>query len=213
MSFWQKLRYRILTVLDQIFMILNLPTFTSDLEGRMRRLRHIYYHNPKATVVHGQVRDILHGHVDKPYRAYYERLLSVERLVYANLQRLPDMATYDDLLYQTQRLGDRLAKLIDELQALDHQGASLEAIDPTLAAQVRTQYEALRQQLEDGFVQQAQLPASIQSLAVARTSRESSRLAEQLSNLTLQLEDIAASYDDLDDDPIARALRSETDED
>ncbi len=213
MTFWQQVHRRILTVLDQIFMILNLPTFSSDLDGRMRRLRHIYYHNPKATVAHGQVRDILHGHVDKPYRAYYERLLSVERLIYASLQRLPNSVTYQDLLSQTQLLGDRLALLIDELQALEHQLQQLKIVDATLADQMSAQYEALRLQLEAGFLQQAQLPASVQGLAFARTTRETERLTEQLNTLTLQLEDIAASYAELDDDPIARALRNTTNED
>lgn len=213
MTWLQQLRSRILTILDQIFMIFNIPTFTSDLEGRLRRLRRIYYNNPKATISHGQVRDILHGHVDKPYREYYERLLSVERIIYASLQRLPDTITYQDMLTQAQRLGDRMAAIVDEIQLLERQQQRMQAVDPSLGEQLATQVALLREELERGFVQQMEIPAAIQRVTSSRSTRETERLTEQINNLTAHFDDIAASYEELDDDPIARALRNTTDED
>ncbi|PJF44996.1 MAG: hypothetical protein CUN55_01070 [Phototrophicales bacterium] len=204
---------RIVMLIDQVLMIFNLPTLSNDRALRLRRLRRIYYHNPKATISHGQVRDILHGHVEKTYRSYYERLLSIERLIYTNLQSLPNSITYQDLLIQTQRLGDRLAAIIDEIQALEHQRQRLAKVDELLAEQVQQQMDVLHQQLEKGFAQQAQISTSMQQLLMARTNHEYDRVTEALNRLSLQLEDIAASYADLTEDPIARALRNELDED
>ncbi|MCB9436150.1 MAG: hypothetical protein H6673_04045 [Anaerolineales bacterium] len=197
-SVWHRIRSALLNFLDQLFMIFNLPTLTSDLEGRLRRLRRLYYHNPTLTVEHGRIRDILHGHVEKRYRAYYERLLSVERIVYQTSHQLPRGTQADELLYQTQQLGDRIAALIDEYQVVEQSLAQFRDPSSPVAHQLYARRENLREQLETNLARQAAIPAHLESLYTTRTQRQAARLTGRLENLTDFLNDVESAYAELD---------------
>lgn len=197
-NFWHRLRLALLNLLDQLFMILNLPTITSDLEGRLRRLRRLYYQNPTLTIEHGRVRDILHGHVEKRYRAYYERLLSVERIIYQTSRQLPRGTQADELLYQTQRLGDRIAYLIDEYQMIEQSLHQFRDPSSPVAHQLYARRERLHEQIEAGLARQATIPIHLESLNSTRAERQTARLSGRLENLTDFLNDVESAYAELD---------------
>jgi len=54
---WQQLWLRILIIIDQVLMILDLPTLTTSIDVRLARLRRIFYDDPKAKVTYQRVRD------------------------------------------------------------------------------------------------------------------------------------------------------------
>jgi hypothetical protein len=197
-SIWGRIRDTLLQFLDQFFMIMNLPTFTSSLQGRMRRLRGLYYRDHTLTIDDGRIRDVLRGHVDKKYRSYYERLLSVEREVYLVTGRMQYTQTPDDLLNQTQQLTDRIVKLIEQLQDAEQ---LLKIYRDPSAPQAHIAYQ--RRQLLQARIDEAlhihfTIPTAITGLKDVQEEREMVRLGERIQRLTLQLEDIEESYGEIE---------------
>ena len=197
MNALQRIRYRLLNALDQLFMILNLPTFTSDLDGRMRRLRRIYYHNPAATMSHGRVRDIVHGHVGQRYREFYEQVLMGERTIYHACMRMPAAMDHETILYQAQRLGDALVALVEDLQDIDTQLKNVRQRSTNLADTLQLQRTDILQQLNEGLTQQAQIPIRLQTLLNAKQDRDMGRITQEIGRLTQYAEDIAATYEEI----------------
>lgn len=193
-GFWRRLRLAILNWADQFLMILNLPTFTNDLRGRMRRLRRIYYANPAMTIEHGQVRDILHGHVDQRYRPYYGQLLAIERAIYQASRSLPAVLQADDLLYQTQLLGNRIVELVEELQISDKTIRQLRSPASIITHQLAKRRDIIRHYLEDALAVQATIPARLAALSARQEQRTTERLVDQIRRLNNYLEDVDASY-------------------
>ena len=200
MNALQQLRRRLLVWLDQLFMILNLPTLTTDLEGRMRRLRRIYYHNPQTTIAHGRVRDILHGHVDKRYRPLYERLLSTERSIYTLSQQLPASVDAKTILFQSELLGEKLAALIEDLQSIDHQLRQGTRASLTNTTHLTQQQLLIKKRLERGLERQSQIPVRLQTLVIARSDPDTQRLTAEIERLTQFAVDVAESYDEIRDE-------------
>lgn len=213
MNAWQRLRYRLLTILDQVFMIFNLPTLSDDRSGRMRRLRRIYYHNPAATMSHGRVRDIVHGHVGHRYRRFYEQLLTVERAIYDGCMRLPAGIDHEQILFQAQRLGDALAALIDDLERSEMQLKTIRQNSTVAAEAIEIQRDAIKQQLDAGFEQQAQIPLRLQSLISAKAGQQMGRLSQEIERLTLFTEDVAASYQEMHEQQLQNTIEREINED
>lgn len=197
-SIWGRIRNTLLQFLDQFFMIMNLPTFTSSLNGRMRRLRTLYYRDHTLTIDDGQIRDVLRGHVDKKYRSFYERLLSVEREVYLVTGRMQYTKTPDDLLHQTQQLTDRIVKLVEQLQNTEH---LLKTYRDPSAPQAHIAYQRrqlLQTQIEESLYIHATIPSRIMGLRDVQEERDIERLLERINRLTLQLEDIEDSYAEIE---------------
>lgn len=165
-------------------MILNLPTFTSSLEGRLRKLRHLYYHNPRINVQAGQVREVLHGYVDKRYRPYYEQLMAGERRVYQYTRNLTAGMRGDELLYQTQLLGDRIGELIQELQA---------------APYLSEEQQRLKKRVEDALNIQATIIDQLVALDAAQGDRQVDRAAARIQRLANYLGDVEQTYAELDE--------------
>ncbi len=180
----QRIRLRLLHVLDQLFMILNLPTFTSSLDGRLRKLRRLYYQNPKISIQAGQVRDILHGHVGQRYRPYYEQLMAGERRVYQYTRNLPRGMRGDELLCQTQQLGERIAILIEDVQAVPH---------------LSEDQQRLQKRVEEALLIQATIVEQLVSLDAAQADRQVDRAAQRIQRLTNFLGDVEATYAELDE--------------
>lgn len=197
MRFWQQFRRRLLGAFDQVFMMFNLPTLTNDLEGRLRRLRAVYYHNPRASISHGRVRDILHGHVDKRYRLYYDRLLSVERTIADYCKSLPRHLSGNDILFRVQLLGENLAALVEELQAVETQRKQLGRGTATVGAELKQKQHEIKARLEDGLRQQAEIPLRLQKLSYVEADRNMTALQDELERLTLFIDDVGRSYDEI----------------
>jgi hypothetical protein len=180
-------------------MILDLPTLTTSIDIRLARLRRIYYDDPKAAVTYRRVRDILRGHVDKAYHHYYQDLLSAERAIYQTTRKLHIGTRADDLFYQVQRLGEKIARLVEELQDLD-QIATLYTDPNTPEAQsVARARQSLQQRIEDALQVQKSIPARLLAFGTSTAGRGMDRMQERIERLALRLDDIAATYDEIDD--------------
>jgi hypothetical protein len=199
LGWWRLLWLVIVDLLDQLRLRLNLPGFGSTLESRLRRLRRLYYSNLTVTLEHGQARDILHGHVEKRYRPYYEQMLSVEKLVYEADRRMPAGARFPELLYHTQLLSRQIAGLVDDLQRLE--GLIRQVRDPAapVGHELIQRRDDLRRQIEEAVQMQAAITRQVRSLSAVREERVADRLAERIHRLTAFLEDMEASYMELDD--------------
>lgn len=199
-SRWQVIWLRLRILLDQILMILDLPTLTDNLDIRMARLRRIYYDDPKVTVDYRRVRDILRGHVKKGYRYYYQELLAAERATYQASRKLHSGTRADDLLYQVQRLGDKIARLIEELQDLDDIGRLYQNQDSAEAQTVERTRRTLTQRIEDALRLQKAIPARVIAFGSSTAERGIDRLQARIQRLANRLDDIAETYDEIDDE-------------
>lgn len=196
---WQRWWLILRLLIDQILMILDMPTLDNTLEIRLARLRRIYYENPKANISYRRVRDVLRGHVAKEYYAYYERLLSVERATKHATQKLHAGARANELFHQVQRLGDKIARLIEELQDLDeimrlYAGNNLQETE-----NITKLRDTLRQRIDEALEIQSGIPARMITLGTSRAERGIDRLQERLQRLALRLDDIAETYDEMDE--------------
>ena len=195
---WQRWWLILRLLVDQILMILDMPTLDNTLEIRLARLRRIYYENPKANISYRRVRDVLRGHVTKEYYTYYERLLSVERATKQATQKLHAGARANELFQQVQRLGDKIARLIEELQDLDeimklYAGNNLQETE-----NVTKLRDTLMQRIDEALEIQSGIPARMMTLGTTRAERGIDRLQERLQRLALRLDDIAETYDEMD---------------
>ena len=153
---------------------------------------------------------MLRGHVDKKYRSFYERVLSVEREVYLVTGRMQYTKTPDELLHQTQQLTDRIVKLIEQLQDTEH---LLKTYRDPSAPQAHIAYQRrqlLQTRIEEVLAIHATIPTRIMGLKDVQEEREIERLAERIQRLTLPLEDIEESYSEFEqygDEPSLEAAR------
>lgn len=193
-------------LLDQILMILDMPTLDDSLEVRLARLRRIYYEDPKANISYRRVRDILRGHVAKDYHVYYDRLLAVERATQQATQKLHAGARGTELFHQVQALGDKIARLIEELQDLDSIAQLYTGHNPKETENVARLQTTLTQRLEEALDIQSGIPARMMTLGTSRAERGIDRLQERLERLALRLDDIAETYDEMDEDHASQNL-------
>lgn len=196
---WRRWWLILRLVIDQILMILDMPTLDNTLEVRLARLRRIYYEDAKANIKYRRVRDVLRGHVDKEYYTYYEQLLSVERATKQATQKLHAGARGNELFHQVQRLGDKIARLIDELQDLDSIMKLYDHHSPQEAENVTKLRTTLIQRIEEVLNIQSGIPARMMTLGTTRAERGIDRLQERLQRLALRLDDIAEAYDEMDE--------------
>lgn len=194
---WQQWWLRLRILIDQILMILDLPTLSDSPELRMSRLRRIYYEDPAVTIKYRRVRDLLRGHVSKQYFDYYEHILSVERVVFISSRKLGSKG--GDILYQTQQLGDKIIKLVDEIEDLEKFEALYQESDGDTFQHIQAAKQALLQRIDDAVTLQKTIPARLLSLGSSRAERGIDRLQERIHQLALELDDIADSYDEIDD--------------
>jgi len=184
-------------LVDQLLMIFDLATLDDSIETRFKRLRHIYYPDPKVNRHYRRVRDVLRGHVAEPYRDYYERMLSAERAAYQASQGMPSGAGAADLLAQMQRLSEKAARLIEEAQ---HADQVLKLYDPTSseAEGVEQAHTWLLERIEEALTLQAGIPAQLMRFKTTQAGRGVDKLSEAIARLTTRLDDIADSYADID---------------
>jgi hypothetical protein len=195
-SWWQRFKLRLRVILDQLMMILDLPTINDSSEMRMVRLRRMYYDDPVVNVKHRRVRDVLRGHVHKDNYQYYEQILSVERVIYHSDGKLGGRS--EPLLEHVQHLGDRIVKLIDELEDIDDVAKLYTASSSEYAQQVQQHRDTILQRIKDAIDVQQSIPARIITLGTTRSDREVTKLQDRVEHLALELDDIAATYDEID---------------
>lgn len=192
-SFWQRFRRAILDKLDQFFAIFSLPTFTSTLESRLRKLRRLYYHNPTFSIEHGPARDIVHNHVEKRFRHYYEKFLSVERLIFTSATFLtPTRQT--ELLQNTQKLSNHIATWLESVQNFEKQIKSLRDPSLPLVQHLTLQRDHLLQQIDKALSTQSAIVGHLTSLSQRRFDRNLSRDHADLHTFNQFLHDVEASY-------------------
>jgi hypothetical protein len=181
---------------DQFMMLLDLPTVSRGIDGRLTRLRRIYYPNPEVSTSYRRVRDVLRGHVDKAYFDYYDRLLANERAVYEATRKFPRTR---ELLEETQHMGNKIVGLIEQLQTTDHVARIYKkSPDSEPAREVAEAREQLVKRIEEALMIQAGIPAKIISYSTVKAERGIDRLQESIQRLSNQLDDIALSYAEID---------------
>lgn len=196
-SWWQRFKLRLRVILDQLMMILDLPTINDSSELRMARLRRMYYDDPNVNVKHRRVRDVLRGHVHKDNYVYYEQILSVERVIYHSGGRLGGRS--QALLGHTQHLGDRIVNLVDELEDVDDVAKLYTDATSEAAQQVQNHRDNILRRIEDALEVQKAIPARIITLGSTQSDRDITRLQDRIERLALELDDIAATYEEIDE--------------
>ena len=185
-------------LVDQLLMILDLTTLDDSVEGRLRRLRFIYYNDSDVDISYRRVRDVLRGHVSEPYRDFYQRMLSAERATFRAAKSLHSGARADDLLSQMQALAEKTARLIEQVEHADKIAKLYPAgsADADIVAESR---QWLLNRIEEALEVHGGVPARVMSLNTVATGRGVDKLSERIARLTNRLDDIADSYADIDD--------------
>jgi len=166
-------------------------------QKRLRQLRHIYYDNPDVTISYRRVKDVLRGQIDPQYYDFYERLLSAERATHRIAKDLHSGARGDELLNQMQTLGEKIVRLVDQLQDTNHISGLYQA-NSSEAKIVAESQSWLTERIEEALEIHAGIPAKIISFKTAASGRGVEKFSERITHLTNRLDDIAASYADLD---------------
>ncbi|MCI0713065.1 MAG: hypothetical protein L0154_23115 [Chloroflexi bacterium] len=196
-SWWQRFKLRLRVILDQLMMILDLPTINDSPELRMARLRRIYYDDADVNVKHRRVRDVLRGYVHKDNYVYYEQILSVERVIYHSGGRLGGRSSA--LLYHTQHLGNRIVNLIDELEDIDDVAKLYGDTTSDAARQVQNHRDTILRRIKDALEVHRAIPARLVTLGATQSDRDITRLQDRIERLALELDDIAATYEEIDE--------------
>lgn len=196
-SWWQRFKLRLRVILDQLMMILDLPTINDSSEMRMARLRRMYYDDPDVTVKYRRVRDVLRGHVHKDNYDFYEQILAVERVIYHSGDKLGRRS--EAMLQHTQHLGDKIVRLIDELEDVDDVAKLYSDSNSESAQQVQQHRETMLKRIKDALEVQQSIPARIITLGTTKSDREVIRLQDRIERLALELDDIAATYEEIDE--------------
>ena len=178
---------------DQLLMIFNLATLDDSVETRLKRLRHIYYDHPKVNATYRSVKDVLRGHVDAEFYAHYDRLMTAERAAYQIVKNLPHGTHGSELLEQMQNLGEKVARLIDQIQNAD-QAAKLYTPESKEAKSVAEARSWLLQRVEQSLELHVSIPARLLTFSTATSGRGIDKIGERISRLSNQLDDIADSY-------------------
>ncbi len=177
----------------------------------MRRLRAVYYHNPRASISHGRVRDILHGHVDQRYRSYYDQVLVTERAIAELCATLPATVAGNDILFKTQLLGEKLVTLVDELQSIEKQLKRSRQGVASMTVALKQRQRSIKTRLEDGLQQQSQIPPRLQTLQRVQPDRDMADLTVEIERLTLFVSDVAKTYDEMRTDDVMKRWESNDD--
>ncbi len=190
---WQGIK----ELFDQFLMILDLPTASKTTDNRLRRLRRIYYSDPQINTSYRQVRDVLRGHVHKTNYEYYDRMLSTERLVVRATRNIRGSTSYD-ILSQTQQLSAKIVALVEQLEDIDEIATLYKNSDSDEAKTMAESRHWLVSRIEEALNLQASIPAKVVSFNTSKTRRKLDQLGESIDRLMLQLDDILASYDEID---------------
>ena len=190
---WQGIK----ELFDQLLMILDLPTASKTTDNRLRRLRRIYYSDPQINTSYRQVRDVLRGHVHKKNYEYYDRILSTERLVVRATRNIRGSTSYD-ILSQTQQLSAKIVALVEQLEDIDEIATLYKNSDSDEAKTMAESRHWLVSRIEEALNLQASIPAKVVSFNTSKTRRKLDQLGESIDRLMLQLDDILASYDEID---------------
>lgn len=196
-SWWQRFLLRLRVILDQLMMILDLPTINDSPELRMARLRRMYYDDPDVNVRHRRVRDVLRGHVHKDNHDFYEQILAVERVIYHSGDKLGRRS--EAMLQHTQHLGDKIVRLINELEDVDNVATLYSDSNSESAQLVQQHRETMLKRIKDALEVQQSIPARIITLGTTKSDREVIRLQDRIERLALELDDIAATYEEIDE--------------
>jgi hypothetical protein len=190
---WQGIR----NLLDQLFMILDLPTASDSTELRLKRLRKVYYMDAQINASYRQVRDILRGHVHKSNYPYYDRMFSTERLVLRATRNIRGTTSYD-ILSQTQQLSAKIVGLVEQLEDIDEIAKLYKNPDSDEAKTMAESRKWLVGRIEEALNLQATIPAKVVSFNTSKTRRKLDQLGESIDRLALQLDEILESYDEID---------------
>lgn len=195
-GFFKLLWRGIKELFDQLLMILDLPTNSNSPDARLRRLRRIYYSDPQINSSYRQVRDILRGHVHKQNYAYYDRMLTTERLVVRATRNTRGTTSYD-ILSQTQQLSLKIVTLIEQLEDIDEIAKLYKNPISDESKTVAESRQWLAGRIEEALSLQASIPAKVVSFNTTKTRRKLDQLGESIDRLMLQLDDILESYDEI----------------
>jgi chaperonin cofactor prefoldin len=184
-------------LLEEIKTMVSLAFQTDSLELRLKRLRQIYYTDEKVTLRYRQVRDILRDKVAEAYHPYYEKILVAERTAYQMTRELNPGVRGEDILAHMQDLGEKIARLVEQLQHAD-KTIKLYTRVTTEANMVAESQVWLRNHIEEALEIHGSIPAKLMSFMTASAGRGLEKFSDRLARLTNRLDDILASYDDLD---------------
>ena len=196
-SWWQRFKLRLRVILDQLMMILDMPTINDSPELRLARLRRMYYDDPDVNIKHRRVRDVLRGHVHKDNYDYYEQILSVERVIYHSGGRLGSRRSA--LLHHIQNLGARIVSLIDELEDVEDVAKLYSGTTTEAAQQLQNHRDTILRRIKDALEVQQAIPARLVTLGATQSDRDITKLQDKIERLALELDDIAATYEEIDE--------------
>lgn len=190
---WEMIR----DILSEIQMNIDMTFRKGSPQVRLKWLRFIYYTDPKATIKYRRVREIMQEYVDKTFYDHYERLLSGERSAYQILNTLPSNVRGGDLLEQMQHLGEKIIDLIEQAQII-HKSLAIYPEGSPQFQTVNDSYQALMQRVETALNLHASIPAKLLSFSINTAGRGMDKLGERIAHLSNQLDDIAETYNELD---------------
>jgi len=183
--------------LDEIRLSFFAAIGMNTLETRLRRLRLLYYRDPKVTTQYRQVKEILKDNVSPQYYDLYHQLLATERTTYQMLKDMHKNANGKELMEHLQDLSEKAATLIDQVQHADSVLALYADGNPN-TEQVTESRAWLMARVHEVLEIQSSIPARILSFQQVTSGRGVDKLSERLERLTNHLDDIAESYNEID---------------
>jgi hypothetical protein len=213
MSIWDRLWELIRSLFGEIMLNIDNSLRPENAETRIRRLRYLYYDDPKADMTYRRVKEVVREYVDPAYYGYYERIFSAERAAYQMSRTLHKGTRANELLAQMQELSAKIILLVEQLQNAD-KIAKLYPADSPNAASVAESRGWLVERIEQALAIHGSIPAKMMSFQTTTAGRGIDKFNERIARLTERLDDIAESYADLDGSPdYQRELMNDDDED
>jgi hypothetical protein len=200
MSLLERLWELIRSLFGEILFNIDNSLRPENVETRVRRLRYLYYDDPKANMTYRRVKEVVREYVDPVYYGYYERVFSTERAAYQMSRTLHKGARADELLAQMQDLSGRIIRLVEQLQNAD-KIARLYPVDSPNAASVAESRAWLVERIEQALAIHGSIPAKMMSFQTSTAGRGINKFHERIARLIERLDDIAESYADLDGSP------------
>jgi vacuolar-type H+-ATPase subunit I/STV1 len=102
----------------------------------------------------------------------------------------------NELIQQMQDMSQKIADLITQVQQAD-KTLKLYSAESNEAAQVRQARDTLIGKIEVALDAQSQIPLKMLNLSISADEGKLERLSERINRLTNNLDDIAASYDEV----------------
>lgn len=194
---FQQITEIIASILNEVWMNIELSLFNNSSEVRLKWLRHTYYHDPKVSVGHRRVKEVLREHVNSEFYPYYERLLTSERSLFQLTQKLPAGVRGDELLDQMQRIGHKVIQLIEQVQ-IAAETKNIYPKDSPEAQSIADSRQRLIEQIEQTLSLHASIPARVLSFSSTTAGRGMDKMSERIERLTNRLDDLAESYAEID---------------